>query len=297
MPNPFVGTLLFICPFVVICIWNIITQHRGDIFALFAKDGLTIPEWTDPAITGYLVAFGVFQMILQMTVPGPKIDGPLTPAGHTPKYIDNGLSCYIITMVAYFAGIYLQLWNGGVLIEYAGPVIMRLNIFALILCFGIQYKGYYNPTTKDTRYREDFFSDYFWGCDLYPQAFGIDLKVWTNCRMGMTMWPLIVVSTMFYQQEQYGKVSGNLAVNVILQMIYITKFFWWEGGYYKTIDIMQDCAGFYLCWGCLVWVPSVYTINSTYLAFHPEFDTSAGILSAIFTVGVVCVYINYDIDA
>ena len=46
-----------------------------------------------------------------------------------------------------------------------------------------------------------------------------------------------------------------------------------------------------------MWVPSVYTINSTYLAFHPEFDTSIGILSTIFTIGVVCVYINYDIDA
>ena len=60
---------------------------------------------------------------------------------------------------------------------------------------------------------------------------------------------------------------------------------------------MQDCAGFYLCWGCLVWVPAVYTINSTYLAFHPEFDTSVGVLSAIFTVGAVSIYINYDIDA
>ena len=134
-----------------------------------------------------------------MTVPGNKMDGPLTPNGHTPKYVDNGLWCYLITMITFFAGIYLEFWKGGVLIEYSGPVIIRLNIFALILCFGIMYKGYYHPTTKDTRYRNDFFSDYFWGCDLYPQAFGVDLKVWTNCRMGMTMWPLIITSTLFYQ--------------------------------------------------------------------------------------------------
>jgi len=46
--------------------------------------------------------------------------------------------------------------------------------------------------------------------------FGIDLKVWTNCRMGMTMWPLIITSTLFYQKEKYGAISGNLWVNVIL---------------------------------------------------------------------------------
>ena len=56
--------------------------------------------------------------------------------------------------------------------------------------------------------------------------------------MGMTMWPLIITSTIFFQWEHYGKVTGNTMVNVGLQLIYVTKFFWWEGGYYKTIDIM-----------------------------------------------------------
>jgi 7-dehydrocholesterol reductase len=79
-------------------------------------------------------------------------------------------------------------------------------------------------------------------------------------------------------------------------MIYITKFFWWEGGYYKTIDIMMDCAGFYLCWGCLVWVPSVYTINSTYLAFNPDVETSDAVLLCYLIIGIICIYLNYDID-
>ena len=79
-------------------------------------------------------------------------------------------------------------------------------------------------------------------------------------------------------------------------MIYVTKFFWWEGGYYKTIDIMVDCAGFYLCWGCLVWVPSVYTIHSTYLAFNYDIAQNDPFMLACLVLGVICVYINYDID-
>jgi 7-dehydrocholesterol reductase len=215
----------------------------------------------------------------------------------TPKYKDNGFSCYLITLAFYFTGINLDLWSGGILIENCGPVILRLNIFALILCFGILYKGYKKPSTEDTKYSGDFFSDYFWGTELYPRVLcDLDIKVWTNCRMGMTMWPLIILSCWFYQLEQFGSVSNNLKVNVILQMIYITKFFWWEGGYYKTIDIMMDCAGFYLCWGCLVWVPSVYTINSTYLAFNPDIETSDSVLLAYLIIGIICIYINYDID-
>jgi len=107
-------------------------------------------------------------MVLMMVVPGPKMDGPLSANGHTPKYIDNGMYCYIITMTSFLLGIQQGLWTGGVLIEYSGPVIIRLNMFALILCFGILFKGNYYPSTKDLRYRGDFFSDYFWGCDLYP---------------------------------------------------------------------------------------------------------------------------------
>lgn len=28
-------------------------------------------------------------------------------------------------------------------------------------------------------------------------------------------------------------------------------------------------AGFYICWGCLVWVPSIYTSPGMYLVNHP----------------------------
>ncbi|KAL3319572.1 hypothetical protein Ciccas_001762 [Cichlidogyrus casuarinus] len=41
-------------------------------------------------------------------------------------------------------------------------------------------------------------------------------------------------------------------------MTYITKFFYWEAGYYRTLDIILDRAGYYICWGCLVFVPGLY---------------------------------------
>ena len=126
------------------------------------------------------------------------------------------MRCYLITMILYLAGIKLEWWTGGVLIENFGPLIIRLNIFALVLCCYLLFLGYYRPTTNDLKYSGEIFSDYFWGTDLYPKILSIDVKVWTNCRMGMTMWPLIITSCLFYQKEQFGVISGNLMVNVAL---------------------------------------------------------------------------------
>ena len=52
-----------------------------------------------------------------------------------------------------------------------------------------------------------------------------------------------------------------------LQLVYLSKFYWWESGYMSTVDIMHDRAGYYICWGCLVWVPTIYTITSQYIYF------------------------------
>ena len=38
------------------------------------------------------------------------------------------------------------------------------------------------------------------------------------------------------------------------------KFFYWEIGYMRSIDIIMDRAGFYETWGCLTFVPSVSAI-------------------------------------
>ncbi|KAM7272072.1 hypothetical protein ACFE04_031286 [Oxalis oulophora] len=50
-----------------------------------------------------------------------------------------------------------------------------------------------------------------------------------------------------------------------------------------------EFAGFYICWGCLVWVPSIYTSPGMYLDNHP-------LSLYILLAGILCTYINYDCD-
>jgi hypothetical protein len=48
-----------------------------------------------------------------------------------------------------------------------------------------------------------------------------------------------------------------------VRQVYVFKFFLWETGYWSSMDIAHDRAGFYTQWGCLVscdlvalWLPS-----------------------------------------
>ena len=50
----------------------------------------------------------------------------------------------------------------------------------------------------------------------------------------------------------------------------LVQFFEWEIGYMRSIDIIVDRAGWEIQWGCLVWVPSVYTLHSRFLVANPS---------------------------
>lgn len=62
-----------------------------------------------------------------------------------------------------------------------------------------------------------------------------------------------------------------------------------------TIDIILDRAGYYICWGCLCYIPGLYSIFGYYMASHPialGYTKALAILGA----GLACVAINYIAD-
>ena len=72
--------------------------------------------------------------------------------------------------------------------------------------------------------------------------------------------------------------------------------FRWEAGYWHTMDIAHDRAGYYLCWGCLNWVPAIYTSPVLFLTEHQVDALSFTQAAAIAVAGAACVWINYDSD-
>eukprot|EP00802_Teleaulax_amphioxeia_P012498 Tamp_12541.p1 GENE.Tamp_12541~~Tamp_12541.p1 ORF type:complete len:491 (+),score=113.65 Tamp_12541:3-1475(+) len=251
----------------------------------------------------YAVMFGLIQFLLMWLVPGHEHKGPIAPSGHVPVYKANGVQCFLLTLVLWAVGSYgLGLFPADWQYKYAPGMFAFLNMFALLLVVVLYFKGRFAPSTKDAGHSGNFIFDMFWGTELYPRfghalwPIGWDVKLWTNCRFGMMYWGLSGLSYAAAQYEMSGSVSDSMIVSALVQVVYVLKFFWWEMGYMGTMDIQHDRAGFYICWGCLVWVPSLYTCHTHYLVHNPyQMGTRLALL--LLLMGLAGVYINYEADA
>ncbi len=64
------------------------------------------------------------------------------------------------------------------------------------------------------------------GMELYPRiGQHFDLKTWTNCRMGMMGWGVIILCFAAKQLQAHGAVADSMLVSVTLMEIYVAKFF------------------------------------------------------------------------
>lgn len=302
------GSLLIIltCPPFAIIFWYTNTTLQGSfqaLFNMFYRDGLftSIYHIWRPVFFGSTTAwfiigiFSLFQFLLMKFLPGQVFYGPITPMGNVPVYKANGVAAFVTTLATFtFTSFYLHLFSATIIYDNLGYLFGALNLLSVIVCLLLYVKGRYFPSSSDSGITHHFLFDYYWGTELYPQVFGISIKKFITCRLGMMSWGLILLSYATKQHELYG-LSNSLLISIALQLIYVTKFFIWETGYLRSLDIMHDRAGFYICWGCLVWVPCVYTSPSMYLVLHP-IHLNIWLAVSIFILGAISILINYSAD-
>ena len=230
-------------------------------------------------------------------VPGPTKEGPRTATGHVPKYVDNGVAHCVLSSLLFVGGAYLGLYDAGILYDVFPGTIGALNAFGLVFCVFLYVKGLYAPSTADCgKSGGGFIFDYYWGTELYPRVFDIDIKKFVNCRFAMTYWQLAGLSFAYKSYTLHGRWDPGLVLAAVSQYLYLVKFFAWEIGYMRSIDIIVDRAGFYETWGCLVWVPCVYTLHSRCGVRAPTQLSWLG-ASIIFGVGLLGVGLNFWADA
>lgn len=298
--------LLLLCPPFVMLMWYTNTQLDGSFSTLFylVKDKGIIeiiysvwhPFFWGSAHAWLIIGcFIVFEMALLRVLPGKIFNGSVTPKGNNPVYKKNGFLAFLTTMISFsVASFGFNLFPATILYDSLGAILGALNIFSLFLCLMLYLKGRFFPSTSDASVTKNFLFDYYWGTELYPQLSSWNIKQLITCRLGMMSWGLFLISYCAKQSELTG-LTNSMLISVALQGIYIAKFFLWEKGYLRSLDIMHDRAGFYICWGCLVWVPCVYTSPSMFLVLHP-LQLSFTWASIIFILGVASILINYSAD-
>lgn len=298
--------LLICCPSFVILFWYTNVSLEGSLWKLvelFQSQGFftTVYGVWSPVFFGtapawkIIAGFAAFQLILMRIAPGKICFGPMTRNGHIPIYKANGVSAYFITIILfYLLAFRWEIFSPTVIYDNFGGILGALNLFSWFFCLVLYFKGRISPSSTDCGTSRNFIFDFYWGTELYPRIFGWDVKMFTNCRFGMMGWALIILSYAAKQNQLHG-LSDSMFVAVSLQLLYVTKFFFWEKGYLRSLDIMHDRAGYYICWGCLVWLPCIYTSPALYLVTHPN---HLGVLtsSIILTIGAAAILINYLSD-
>ncbi|MDX8430613.1 MAG: hypothetical protein SNF33_02235 [Candidatus Algichlamydia australiensis] len=287
-------------------VWYTCTHLGGsltDLFRMMVNDGvhttvcnIWLPHFFGSPMAWRLIAiFMASQLLFMRIIPGKKFLGPITPKGNIPIYKENGVACFLLTLGLFSLFSFgLNLFSASIIFDHFGDILGAMTLFSLIFCLLLYFKGLYAPSSSDNGSSGNPIMDYYWGTELYPRILGWDVKMFTNCRFGMMSWGLILVSYAAKQHELYG-ISDAMIVAVSLQLLYIGKFFFWEGGYLRSLDIMHDRAGFYICWGCLVWVPCIYTSPTLYLVHHPN-HLGPLFASLIFGLGVISILTNYMAD-
>lgn len=297
--------LILACPPTVMLFWYTNVYLNGsfsELFQVFSDNGLlnTVYDVWSPVFFGSPTAWAILGIYaaIQLTfikiLPGKLFKGPITPKGNIPIYKDNGVLAYFSTLGLFALGSYFNVFSPTIIYDHFGELLGALNFFSLLFCVFLYLKGHIAPTTTDCGSNGNIIYDYYWGMELYPRILGWDVKLFTNCRMAMMAWPLIILSFAAKQHELYG-LSNSMVIAVALQLIYVTKFFFWEKGYLCSLDIMHDRAGFYICWAILVWLPGIYTSPTLYLVNHPN-HLSTPVALLILTVGAASIIINYWAD-
>ena len=240
--------------------------------------------------------FAALQLLLMKIIPGKKFTGTVTPMGNLPEYKENGIPAYIISFALFIGcSVGLGWFSPAIVYNNFGDILGALNFTALVFCAFLVFKGKYFPSSSDNSSTGNFIFDYYWGTELYPRILGWDVKQFTNCRFGMIGWAIAVTSFAFAQREIYGHADWSIIISAALIVIYLFKFFVWEPGYMRSMDIIVDRAGFYICWGCLVWVPAIYTSPVMFMVKHPVNLPMWG-AEVIFVLGLGAILMNYWAD-
>lgn len=242
-------------------------------------------------MTFLFILFQYFMLIISDV----EIKGPRTTKNDMGQYKGNGLETYIFTMFYCIFMTYMGHIDPIRIFDNLGYFFSTFIILGYIVSTCLYLKGLICPNSIDCQKTGYILFDYYWGIELHPRIMGIDIKQLTNCRFGMMIWPLLLLTYMFKQYSMLGYVSNSLLSSCLLQLVYITKFFYWEDGYFKTIDLMVDKAGFYICWGCIAFLPLFYTSHSLYLVYHP-INLDIYSLLSIYIVGLSSIFLNYYVD-
>ena len=284
---PLLVILCCLTPF-VIAVWYTHTALDGSIKELgnlILQKGFfsTFYRICQPYFFGTFCAWkilSIFTLIclsLFALVPGkPYYDRKIAADGTLRISKANGLFVFVIILALYFfCSHFLQIFSITIIYDHFPALIGALNLFSIAIW--LFSKSKIAQTTA-----------------LLPSFLNRPNALFTICRTAMIGWGLILISFAAKQHALHG-IADSMIVSLLLQFIFIVKFFLWEIGYLRAMDVPYDRSGLCLCWGSMVWIPAIYTSPTLYLVHHPH-QLGLPFALALLICGSCCIAINFLVD-
>jgi delta14-sterol reductase len=206
------------------------------------------------------LGFVVFLFVGSIVVPGPwKLGAPLAD-GSRKSYKLNGLALFLLTMGLVAAGTWAGLVDLAVLHEHFWGLFVASNLISLGVVAALYLGG---RNAKDAT-RIGLFPDLWYGVQLNPTWFGVDVKMWAY-RPSLIGLALLNLSFAYVQWARYGYLSDSMVLYQAFTFAYVFNYFQFEYGMLFTWDIVQERFGFMLAWGDLTFVPFAYSLVGWYL--------------------------------
>ncbi|OZC07208.1 hypothetical protein X798_05786 [Onchocerca flexuosa] len=203
----------------------------------------------------------------------------------------NSFQSCILVILLFIFGSALGFYKASIIYIHWVHILSLLNVVSIIIVLFL----YIRQRSKDDDDNSDIISDLFFGTDLTPMIYSVDLKHFITYRIARTLWPLYIISSVYYNCSFYGEINNNLLSCAILQLIYIGKTHWYEHFQYSQLDAQNKKAGFLYIWGTLVFYPAIHATPITVLA-QRKAVLPLPISIAMLLVGVIAMYVTVDSD-
>ncbi|VDP10250.1 unnamed protein product [Heligmosomoides polygyrus] len=232
-----------------------------------------------------------------------------TPLGDRKKPV-NGFSSCLLLCLLYVMGSGLGLYRDDLVFIHFPSIIacFAVTCVALFVTMLVNYRfgDYYNVTT---------ISEFCFGVELHPTALDIDIKHFVRSRITLVLWPLFIISALFYQRNAHGRISsesfrgqmlgsvhniifihlGRLIASSLVQLIYIVKYHWTEYLALNSLDYKWANCGFYKLWSDMVMLPVLYC-SSVAIVAHTQKTISLLPCCALTVAALTFIYLTTVTD-
>lgn len=256
------ATLSVLMPVVSIYLWLCIHRHGG---SLVWPTPEVLAEVPLPTLRSgaYLLAFILFQVLLDVFLPAKKVQGLAQRDGVVLTYRLNGFASLWISVVVMAVLLGSGWITGTMILEELGSLLVTAILFSYAFAAFLYVYGF--RSRRDEVRSGNIIYDFFMGTSLNPRIGSLDLKFFFESKIGLTLWVVIVMAMAAAEIETTGSLSTPMILVGLFQLFYVADFYFFEEAMLSTWDINYENYGLMLAFAFLVWMPFNFSLQAQYL--------------------------------